>query len=290
MTEATEAVITTGSIRAHLEGRFHGRVAIVTGGASGIGKATVERLAREGASVAILDINDELGQQVETDLRSSGNKVKFYHVDVANKDMCAHVVGCVAADHGSAVHILVNNAAYFGSKGLDVEEKDWHKTMSVNVQGYANMVQACHPYMKTACDTGPSGAVVNLASISAHRAQPVHWTYSSSKGAIISMTKCMALDLAKDHIRVNSLSPGWTYSPEVARAAGDDRARWEPLWGPYHMLNRLGEPAEIAAAISFLCSEDASFITAADLPVDGGYLGMSAEGFGKNSVFAGSGN
>ncbi|EDO36539.1 predicted protein [Nematostella vectensis] len=259
MTEATEAVITTGSIRAHLEGRFHGRVAIVTGGASGIGKATVERLAREGASVAILDINDELGQQVETDLRSSG---------------------------------------------LDVEEKDWHKTMSVNVQGYANMVQACHPYMKTACNTGPSGAVVNLASISAHRAQPVHWTYSSSKGAIISMTKCMALDLAKDHIRVNSLSPGWTYSPEVAtillvtyciqtqvaRAAGDDRARWEPLWGPYHMLNRLGEPAEIAAAISFLCSEDASFITAADLPVDGGYLGMSAEGFGKNSVFAGSGN
>ena len=185
------------------------------------------------------------------------------------------------------VHFLVNCAVYFGSKGLTAEKEDWHKTFSVNVVGYANMVQACYPYMKEM--KGVDKSVVNIASISGHRAQPNRWTYSAGKGAILTMTKCMALDLSIDGIRVNSISPAWVWSPEVAKAAGEGgREKWEPIWGNFHMLRRLCETSEVASAICFLLSQDASYITGTDLPVDGGYMTMSPEGFGEKSSFAGS--
>lgn len=129
---------------------------------------------------------------------------------------------------------------------------------------------------------------MNISSVSAHVAQPNRWTYNACKGAIITLTKCQALDLAPYGIRVNAVSPGWIWTPEVAKAANGDRARWEPIWGRYHMLRRLGEAREVARAILFLCSDDASFITAAELAVDGGYLGMGSEGLGETSAFAGS--
>ena len=102
------------------------------------------------------------------------------------------------------------------------------------------------------------------------------------------MTKCQALDLAIDGIRVNAVSPGWIWTPEVSKAANGDREKWEPVWGKYHMLRRLGEPREVARAILFLCSDDASFITGTELAVDGGYLGLGSEGLGETSSFAGS--
>ena len=102
------------------------------------------------------------------------------------------------------------------------------------------------------------------------------------------MTRCMALDLAKDRIRVNSVSPAWVWSPEVAKAAVGGRDKWEPLWGPFHMLGRLAETHEVASVICFLLSPDSSFITGTDVPVDGGYMSMSPEGFGEHSLFAGT--
>jgi NAD(P)-dependent dehydrogenase (short-subunit alcohol dehydrogenase family) len=102
------------------------------------------------------------------------------------------------------------------------------------------------------------------------------------------MSRCQALDLAADNIRVNSVSPGWTWTPEVEKAAVGGREKWEPLWGDFSMMRRIGEAREIARAILFLCSSDASFITGADLPVDGGYLGLGSEGLGQHSTFAGS--
>ncbi|MCX6622927.1 MAG: SDR family oxidoreductase, partial [Acidobacteria bacterium] len=102
------------------------------------------------------------------------------------------------------------------------------------------------------------------------------------------LTKCMALDLAPFGIRVNSVSPGWIWTREVDRAAGGDRAKWEPVWGQFHMLERCGDPIECAGPILFLLSDDASFVTAVDLPIDGGYQGLGAEGIGKASKFAGS--
>ena len=146
------------------------------------------------------------------------------------------------------------------------------------------MVQAAVPEMKRA----GLGAIVNTASVSGYIAQPNRWTYNATKGAILTMTKCQALDLSSDNIRVNSVSPGWTWTPEVAKAAEGDREKWEPVWGRFHMLRRLADTHEVAKPILFLCSDDASFITATDLAVDGGYLGLGGEGLGEASTFAGS--
>lgn len=260
-----------------------GRVAIVTGGASGIGEATAREFAVEGASVAIFDIDAESGERVVSRLLAEGHTAAFHPLDVSDREACDRAVEAVTAQWGR-VDYLVNSAVSFLTKGLDATTADWERSLGVNVRGSANMAQACHAPMKAA----GGGAIVNIASISGHVAQPNRWTYNSSKGAIIAMTRCQALDLAPDHIRVNVVSPGWTWTPEVAKAAQGDRARWEPVWGRFAMLRRFGEAREIARAILFLCSDDASFITGAELPVDGGYLGLGSEGLGDVSTFAGT--
>jgi NAD(P)-dependent dehydrogenase (short-subunit alcohol dehydrogenase family) len=135
------------------------------------------------------------------------------------------------------------------------------------------------------------GAIVNMSSISAFIAQPNRWTYNAAKGAVLNLTRCMAFDLAKYGIRVNSVSPGWIWTREVYKAAdrdGGGREKWDPIWGEYHMLGRCGEPIECAGPVLFLLSDDASFITSSDLAIDGGYNGMGPEGLGKTTVLAGS--
>jgi NAD(P)-dependent dehydrogenase (short-subunit alcohol dehydrogenase family) len=156
--------------------------------------------------------------------------------------------------------------------------------MTVGPIGYATMVRCAAPEMRLQ----GGGAIVNLSSISAHIAQPSRWTYNAAKGAVNQLTRCMALDLAKDNIRVNTVSPGWIWTREVDKAAGGDRGKWGPIWGKFHMLRRLGEVEECAAPVAFLLSDEASFITAAELMVDGGYRGMGSEGLGDASSFAGS--
>lgn len=262
---------------------WQGRVAVVTGGASGIGAATVREFAAAGVTVALLDINAQAGRQMAETAQTQGEVVEFHEVNVADADACRRAAQAVGERWGR-IDFLLNNAVSFISKGLDVTPADWERSLGVNVRGYANMVQACYPLMRTT----PGAAIVNIASISAHVAQPNRWTYNASKGAIVALTKCQALDLASDGIRVNAVSPGWIWTPEVQKAAAGDRAKWEPIWGRYHMLRRLGEPREVARAILFLCSEDASFITGTELAVDGGYLGIGSEGLGDTSAFAGT--
>ena len=275
--------------------RFANQAIIVTGGASGIGRATVERLAGEGARVAIFDINEAAGVELCKTLRERNCSAECYRVDVSDKEQCLEAVKSFAekSDNGG-IDGLVNCAVYFGSKALEAQQEDWEKSLNVNVVGYANMVQSCLPFMKL--DSVPSDAraspccrgIVNVASISGHRAQPHRWTYAATKGAVLALTKCMALDLSAHNIRVNSVSPAWVWSPEVCKAAGGDREKWEPVWGPFHMPRRMAETSEIASAIAFLLSRDASYITATDLPVDGGYLAMGPEGLGEKSTFAGT--
>jgi NAD(P)-dependent dehydrogenase (short-subunit alcohol dehydrogenase family) len=262
---------------------WSGRVAIVTGGASGIGEATVREFAAEGATVAILDINVKAGEHLMVELNDLGKQAAFYPVDVSDATACADAVASIVEKWGR-VDYLVNSAVSFIGKGLDATTADWERSLGVNVQGCANMAQACHTPMKIA----GGGAIVNIASISGHIAQPNRWTYNASKGAILAMTRCQALDLAPDRIRVNVVSPGWTWTPEVAKAAEGGRERWEPIWGRFSMMRRLGEAREIARGILFLCSDDASFITGAELPIDGGYLGLGSEGLGDHSTFAGT--
>ena len=156
--------------------------------------------------------------------------------------------------------------------------------MHVGPIGYATMAALVREPMRQR----GGGAIVNISSVSAHVAQPNRWTYNAAKGAVNQLTRCMALDFAPDGIRVNTVSPGWIWTREVLKAAGGDRKKWGPVWGKFHMMGRLGEPREVAKAVLFLCSDQASFITAAELPVDGGYLGMGSEGPGDRSSFAGS--
>jgi NAD(P)-dependent dehydrogenase (short-subunit alcohol dehydrogenase family) len=263
--------------------RFENWVVIVTGGASGIGLATAQEFVAEGAAVVLLDVDRERASSAQRALSNAGARALFVPADVSSPDACAQAVQSALARFG-AVDCLVNSAVNFVARGLDVTTAEWEACLGVNVQGSANMVQACAP----ALARSGRGAVVNIASISGYIAQPARWTYNASKGAILALTRCQALDLAPQGIRVNSVSPGWTWTPEVDRAAGGDRARWEPIWGKYHMLRRCAEPREVARAILFLCSADASFITATDLPVDGGYLGLGPEGLGETARFAGS--
>ena len=268
--------------REPIKDRFKDKVAIITGGSSGIGRATVEELCKEGARVAFTGIS-EIGITTAKELTVAGYEVLFCRGDMAIERFCGEVVKQTIAQWGK-VNYLVNNAFSFTAKGLDSTKEDWDRVFQAGPIAYAVMAQEVVPSMK---EQG-GGAIVNMSSISAFIAQPNRWTYNAAKGAVHTLTKCMALDLAPYSIRVNSVSPGWIWTREVDKAAMGDRAKWEPVWGQFHMLERCGEPVECAGPILFLLSDDASFITAADLAIDGGYQGLGSEGLGKASTFAGS--
>jgi len=262
--------------------RFKNTVAVVTGGSSGIGRACVEELCREGAAVAFTGLST-VGVNTEAELKQSGHDVLFLQGDMADESFCKHTVSATLARWGK-INYLVNNAFSFTAKGLDSTHGDWERVLFAGPVAYAQMVQLVVPSMK---EQG-GGAIVNMSSISAFIAQPNRWTYNAAKGAVHTLTKCMALDLAPFRIRVNSVSPAWIWTREVDKAAQGDRAKWEPVWGTFHMLERCGEPVECAGPVLFLLSDDASFVTAADLAIDGGYQGLGSEGLGRQSSFAGS--
>ena len=259
-----------------------GKTAIVTGGAAGIGRAIMERLCAEGVSVTFTGISDG-GVATEQECVAKGWPVQFVRGDMAEERFCQQVVE-TAVTKWSGVDYLVNNAFSFIAKGPDATRDDWNRVMNVGPIGYATMGRLASEAMK---ERG-RGAIINISSISAHIAQPNRWTYNAAKGAVNQLTRCMALDLAPFGIRVNTLSPGWIWTREVDKACGGDRAKWGPVWGEYHILRRLGEVEECAGPAAFLLSDEASFITGAELMVDGGYHALGSEGLGGSSTFAGS--
>lgn len=262
--------------------RFTGKVAIVTGGTAGIGFAIARQLGLEGAKVLITGLPHD-GDQAAQDLAKEGITARCLTGDMAEEAFCRQVVE-TACDEWGGVDLLVNNAFSFLAKGPDVTREDWHHSFNVGPFGFATMIQLVSESMKNR----GGGAVVNVSSISGFVAQTGRWTYNCAKGAVNQLTRCAALDLAPHGIRVNSISPGWIWTREVQKAADHDRDTWEPIWGRYHMLRRLGEPIECARAALFLLSDDASFITGTDLPVDGGYQSMGPEGLGETAKVAGS--
>lgn len=258
------------------------KVAIVTGGATGIGRAIMERLCQEGVAVTFSGISDG-GVATERECLAKGYAAQFVRGDMADETFCRHLVEEAQKKWGK-VNYLVNNAFSFIAKGIGASREEWLRMMSVGPIGYATMARYAVPLMRAQ----GGGAIVNLSSISAHIAQPDRWTYNAAKGAVNQLTRCMAMDLSIDNIRVNTVSPGWIWTREVDKAAGYDRAKWGPIWGKFHMLRRLGEVEECAAPVAFLLSDEASFITATEIMVDGGYHGMGSEGLGEASSFAGS--
>ena len=268
--------------RQPVTGRFAGKVALVTGGTHGIGFAIALELLREEASVVVSGLPaDENEGRVA--FARSGFSPLIVSGDLIEETFCRDLVAQTLARHGR-VDFLVNNAFSFLAKGLDATPADFARSFGVGPVAFALLTQLVAEPMKQQ----GGGAIVNVSSISAWIAQPNRWTYNVAKGAVAQLTRCAALDLASHRIRVNSVSPGWIWTREVDKAAGGDRAEYDPIWGQFHMLGRMGHPVEIAGPVLFLLSDDASFITGTDLPVDGGYNGLGPEGLGQTTKIAGT--
>jgi dihydroanticapsin dehydrogenase len=251
--------------------RLKDKVAVVTGGGAGIGRATCELFAEEGAAVVIAERNAESGRQTAERIGRKGGRALFVATDVTNEASIQEMVAEAVKTFGR-IHILVNNAAVFVLRGIEATAQEWRQILDVNVMGPALVAKHVVPHIRQA----GGGAIVNLASISSFIAQPQFVTYNATKAAIPGITRCMALDLAADKIRVNAVAPGavWTEIVErLTREAGLDPAAADrdPNWGGAHLLQRIAEPREIAYAILFLSSDEASFVTGTTLLVDGGY-------------------
>jgi len=251
--------------------RLANKTAIITGVGAGIGEAIAIRFAEEGARLVLNDISEPAGQATLRKVMNLGAHSVLVPADIS-QDAGARAISAAAIEHFGAIDILVNNAADFTQKSVELAEvADWQKVLGVNVIGTALVSKHAIPHLKAR-----GGSIVNIASMSGIIAQPDFATYNSSKGAVLTMTKCMALDLAPYKIRVNSICPGCILTSasyrEIERL-GLTFEQWRDRIAPLHMLNRLGEPREVANAALFLASDESSFITATHLLVDGGYTG-----------------
>lgn len=246
-----------------------GKVAIVTGGATMIGAHVVRAFHREGVKVAIADVDVAGGQAIAGEL--SGG-VRFIRTDLGDDQQIAACVEQSVAAFGG-IDFLVHVACVYVDGGLSASRQDWLDSYNINVVGGVMLLKAVRPHMVKR----GGGAVVNFGSISAKAAQRGRWLYPVSKAAILQLTRNEAMDLAGDNIRVNSVSPGWTWSKVIAELSKNNRAKADSVGAPFHLLGRIGDPEEVAQAVVFLCSSHASFITGTDLAVDGGYAAMGPE-------------
>lgn len=238
-------------------GRFEGTVAIVTGGARGMGEAEVRRLVAEGARVVIGDVLAEEGQALATEL---GDAALFVRLDVTDESSWRQVVRAAHEAFGP-VGVLVNNAGILAYAAIDVTAAEtFRRVLDVNLTGVFLGIRAVAPDMKSA----GKGAIVNISSAAGLVGMQDLAAYSASKWGVRGLTKSAALDLGHSGIRVNSIHPGGVRTAMTARV--------EPSAFEHQAIARIGEPAEVAAAVAFLASDDAADITGAELAVDGGMV------------------
>ena len=246
--------------------RLKGKVATVTGGASGIGKAIALRLAQDGAAVVIADIQ-KFSEAAAEIARATGSKTLGVQVDVSNEVEVSNMASRTVKAFGR-LDILVNNAAIFSSLELkpfgDIPLEEFRRVMDVNVMGVWLCCRACVPHMRK----GGYGRIVNLASGAPIKGVPLFLHYISSKGAVIAMTRGLARELGKDGITVNSLAPGFTLSENVAVKA--DHVQAGERTRVTRAIPRDETPEDLVGTVSFLASEDAAFMTGQTLVVDGG--------------------
>jgi dihydroanticapsin dehydrogenase len=248
---------------------LHEKVALVTGGASGIGRATALRFASEGAAVVIVDRDAGNGENVLQELHKAQGRAIFVRADISQEVQVAEAIAATEKAFG-ALHILVNNAAAFVFGSYEVNQADWEKILSVNILG----TSLCSKHAIPVIIRSGGGAIVNVSSISGFIAQERSLPYNTTKAALLGMTRCLAMDLAKNNIRVNAVAPGCIDTPQLRydlKQAGMTFEQGLAVEGPLHLLNRYGTAEEVANAIAFLASDQASFITGTCVMVDGGY-------------------
>jgi NAD(P)-dependent dehydrogenase (short-subunit alcohol dehydrogenase family) len=249
--------------------RLSGKHAIITGSGNGIGKATALLFASEGASVTVAELERDDGEQTATEIASAGGNAQFVHVDISDEDSVREMVAA-AADAFGPPGVLVNNAAAFVFGGIEeITDADWAKVLGVNVIGTSHCVRHVLPYMRSL----DGASIVNIASVSSFIAQPEFIPYNASKGAVLQLTRCLAMDLAREGIRVNAICPGSIKTRATDHHIASlglvpDEAYME--FGQDSLMKRMGEPAEIASGALFLASDESSFMTGAHIVIDGG--------------------
>ena len=263
-----------------------GKSAIVTGGSRGIGKAVVDRLLQEGArGVVFVGRNPKAGAETLAEMKAKYPEatLEFIEADMFKPESPAMIVDKAAEILGE-IDYLVNNAFPFNRGDETTTHEQWLNSMQAGPMAYAGMMRE---WVRVHGKDKP-GAVTMTSSISDGMAQIASWPYNTAKGAVKQLTRCAAMDLAPN-IRVNAVAPTWTRTDEIRHACpGDDWANMPDAWNKYHFLRRLAEPEEIASAVVFLLSDDASAITGHDLYVDCGYMSMGPEGLGEASSYAGT--
>jgi NAD(P)-dependent dehydrogenase (short-subunit alcohol dehydrogenase family) len=252
--------------------RVAGKTCVVTGAAVGIGRACALRLAEEGARIALFDLHDREGEALASRINAAGGSARYWHVDVASEAAVKAAMDDAAA-HFGGVDVLVNNAGIAGANRPthEITEEEWDRVQAVNVKGVFFCTKHAIPHMKRA----GRGSIINLSSIYGLVGGPDVPPYHASKGAVRLMSKTDAMIYAPDRIRVNSVHPGYIWTPMVedhlkASGATDlDAARGEV--GRLHPLGHMGEPDDIAWGVVYLASEESKFVTGSELVIDGGY-------------------
>ena len=245
--------------------------AVVTGGGSGIGKAIATILARQGAEVHILELGIEQAESTLTEINSNGGKAFSYACDVADHQNVKEIFNQIGA-----IHILVNNAgiAHIG-KADTTEEADFDRVMNVNVKGVYNCLYAAIPQIRAA----GGGVIINMASIASLIGLPDRFAYSTAKGAVKAMTISVAKDYIGENIRCNSISPARVHTPFVdgflQKNYPDNIEEMFEKLSKTQPIGRMAKPEEVGALALYLCSDEASFITGCDYPIDGGFTTLN---------------
>jgi NAD(P)-dependent dehydrogenase (short-subunit alcohol dehydrogenase family) len=249
---------------------FDGHVFVVTAGASFLGEAIGADLVEAGGSVVLGDRDTEHGEAAAARL---GDRASFVGTDVTRDDDLDRLIGTALERHGR-LDGVVGATANFEDERLASDRAMWNRVLDANVASAAMLT------VKAADAMGPGGAIVHIASVSGHVSQPLRVVYNASKAALLMVVKSSAHHLAPRRIRVNAVSPGWMWSRNIERRYGT-RERADELAAEFQPLGRMAEPAEVAHAVTFLLSDGASFITGAELLVDGGYTTIGPEALGQ---------